>query len=111
MHSPIQRRVGMVFIPVGDMKPTIRWHSALLGVPIAETSHEGKIYTLPMEGETGVILDAHRPVQSSSPPLCFFWANDIVAAQEHLAGLGAEIVGAVLVRDAAALLRVPSGSP
>lgn len=95
MHSPIQRRVGMVFIPVGEMERAIQWYSALLDLPLAETSHAGKIYNLPMEGETGVILDGHKPVQSSSQPLCFFWTEDIAAAHRHLTALGVEILGAV----------------
>jgi predicted enzyme related to lactoylglutathione lyase len=95
MPSPLQRRVGMLFIPVSDMQRAIRWYSALFGLPLAETSHEGKIYDVPMEGETGVILDAHRPVQNSSQPLCFFWTSDIVATYEHLNALGVEIVGTV----------------
>jgi predicted enzyme related to lactoylglutathione lyase len=95
MFSPIQRRVGMVFIPVSDMKRAIGWYSALFGLPPAETSHEGKIYDLPMEGETGVILDAHRPVQNSSQPLCFFWTADIAATHKHLRALGVELLGAV----------------
>lgn len=45
------------------MQRTSRWYSAFFGLPLAETSHEGKIYDLPVEGETGVILDAHQPVR------------------------------------------------
>jgi predicted enzyme related to lactoylglutathione lyase len=95
MHSPIQRRVGMIFIPVSDMQRAIRWYSALFGLPLGETSHEDKIYDVPMEGETGLILDAHRPVQNSSQPLCFFWTSDIAATHEHLIALGVEILSAV----------------
>jgi predicted enzyme related to lactoylglutathione lyase len=95
MQSPIQRRVGMVFIPVSDMPRAIRWYSALFGLPLRETSHEDKIYDVPMDGETSVILDAHRPVQNSSQPLCFFWTSDITAAHKHLRTLGVAIVGTV----------------
>jgi predicted enzyme related to lactoylglutathione lyase len=95
MPSFIQRRVGMIFIPVSDMPRAIRWYSALFGLPHGETSHEDKIYDVPMEGETGVILDAHRPVQNSSQPLCFFWTADIAASHEHLRALGVEMLGAV----------------
>ena len=40
------------------------------------------------EGKTAVALDAHRPVQNSSQPLCFFWAGDIAATHAHLSALG-----------------------
>lgn len=95
MNSPIHRRVGMVFIPVSDMERAIHWYSALFGLPVTQTSHAGKIYDLPMEGEAGVILDAHRPVHNSSQPLCFFWTDDIAAAQRHLDALGATVHGPV----------------
>ncbi len=85
----------MVFIPVSDIAQAARWYSALFGLPLTEPTHEGKIYDLPMETEPGVILDAHRPVRSSSQPLCFFWTEDIAAAHQHLVALGVEIVGAV----------------
>jgi predicted enzyme related to lactoylglutathione lyase len=95
MNSPLQRRVGKVFIPVSDIAQAARWYSALFGLPLGAMTHGGKIYDLPMEREPGVILDAHRPVQSSSQPLCFFWTEDIAAAHRHLVALGVEIVGAV----------------
>ena len=60
-QSPIQNKIGMVFIPVSDMQKAIAWYSRLLGLPLGATSHEDKIYNLPMQGETGLILDAHKP--------------------------------------------------
>lgn len=93
MGSAIQRRVGMVFIPVSDSEQSARFYCALFGLPVSETSHAGKISDLPMEGEVGVILDAHRPVANSSQPLCFFWSEDIAAAQARLRAIGAEVLG------------------
>lgn len=84
MSSPVQNQIGAVFIPVSDMQRAIAWYSALLGLPQTETSHEGKIYNLPMRGDTALMLDAHKPVSNSSQPLCFFWTDDILATYDFL---------------------------
>lgn len=95
MDSPIQNRIGMVFVPVSDMPRAIAWYSRLLGLPIGQPSHDDNIYTLPMSGETGLILDSHRPVANSSQPLCFFWTDDIRSTAAFLESLSVEIVGAI----------------
>ncbi len=85
MHSPIQNRLGMVFVPVSDLSRAIEWYSRILGVPVQEASHHGTIYNVPMQGKVGLILDATRPeVSNSSQPLCFFWTSDIHQAYEFL---------------------------
>jgi predicted enzyme related to lactoylglutathione lyase len=83
----------MVFIPVSDMQRSIQWYSQLLDLPVTAPSHGGKIYDLPMEGETGVILDAHKPVTNSSQPLCFFWTADIQATLALLQAHNVDILG------------------
>ncbi|HEU5086433.1 MAG TPA: VOC family protein [Roseiflexaceae bacterium] len=95
MQSPIHNRVGMVFIPVSDMQRAISWYSQLLGLPTGDTSHQGKIYSLPMQGNVGVILDGHKAVRNSSQPLLFFWTDDITASWHFLQQLEVEIVSAV----------------
>lgn len=85
MKSPIQNKVGMVFIPVSDMDAAIDWYSRLLGLPKGTAAHEGTIYDLPMEGETGVILDSTKPeIRNSSQPLLFLWTDDIEASYRFL---------------------------
>lgn len=90
--SPIENRIGCVFIPVSDMGRAIEWYSQLLGQPVKTTSHEGRIYDLPMNGDVGLILDGHRPVTSSSQPICFFWTGDIHQTRTFLAENSVEIV-------------------
>jgi predicted enzyme related to lactoylglutathione lyase len=94
MPSPVTNRIGAVFIPVSDMDRAIRWYSHLLGLPLSESSHEGRIYDLPMDGETLLILDGHMPVTNSSQPLCFFWTDDVRAAYVFLLGSGVEVLDA-----------------
>jgi hypothetical protein len=48
MNSPIQNKIGMVFIPVSDMPAAIAWYSRLFGLTVGKTSHEGRIYGVPM---------------------------------------------------------------
>lgn len=91
MPSPIQNRVGAVFVPVSDMTAAIAWYSRLLGLEPGAPSHDGRIYDLPMAGEVGVILDAHRPVRSSSQPLLFFWTADLAATHRFLREAGIEL--------------------
>jgi predicted enzyme related to lactoylglutathione lyase len=114
MQSPIQNRIGSVFVPVSDMARAAAWYSRLLGVEPAETSHEGGICDVPMAGETGLILDAHRPVtEHSVQPLCFFWTDDMPATLAHLRALGAEITSDVTDIGSVSFIafRDPDGNP
>ena len=75
----------MVFIPVSDMDRAIDWYSRLFNLPAGEPSHTGTIYTVPMEGTAGLILNSTRPeVHNSSQPLCFFWTDNLKATREFL---------------------------
>ena len=96
MNSPIQRRVGQVFVPVRDMAASIRWYAALLGFEPGDASHEGTIYDIPSDGETRLALDANRPdFDPSGPPRFFLWTDDMAATVEHLRALGVTITSDV----------------
>jgi catechol 2,3-dioxygenase-like lactoylglutathione lyase family enzyme len=96
VSSPIQRRVGQVFIPVRDMAAAIRWYADLLGLEPGVASHEDTIYDIPTEGETRLALDANRrEFDASGPPRFFLWTDDMAATVAHLRGLGVTITSAV----------------
>ena len=96
MGSPIENRIGQVFVPVSDMHRAIAWYSLILGLPVDRTSHDGTIYDVPMQGETRLALDANKqPITNSSQPLCFFWTADIHAARDFLLANEVELVGEV----------------
>lgn len=95
MYSPIENRIGQVFVPVSDMDRAIAWYSRLLGLPVAATSHEGKIYDVPMVGDTRLTLDGHKAVTNSSQPLFFFWTGDIQATATFLRANDIAIVGEI----------------
>src|SRR5436309_1910443 len=61
MESPIENRIGQVFVPVSDMGRAVAWYSRLLGLPAGAPSHGGGIYDVPMAGETRLALDATKP--------------------------------------------------
>ena len=95
MNSPIQNRTGCVFIPVSDMNRAQTWYARLLGIPPAETSHEGKIADVPMAGETQLILDGHKPVVNSSQPILFFWSEDLQATHHFLQNLEIDLISPI----------------
>ncbi len=95
MTSPIQNQIGSVFIPVSDMQRAIAWYSRLLDLSVQAASHQGKIYTLAMQGSAGLILDAHKPVVNSSQPLFFLWTADIRAVYAFLQENEVEMTGPV----------------
>jgi catechol 2,3-dioxygenase-like lactoylglutathione lyase family enzyme len=82
--SPIENRIGCIFIPVSDMSRAIHWYSRLLGLPVDKTTHGGLIYNVPTSGDVGLILDGHKPVTNSSQPLFFFWTANIQQAYSFL---------------------------
>ena len=83
MVSPINMRIGAVFVHVTDMQRAVDWYSGLLGVDRRGTSHEGLIYDVPMDGPTGLTLDGHAHARGEfqpGGPLLMLHADDIDAA-------------------------------
>jgi predicted enzyme related to lactoylglutathione lyase len=114
ISSPIQNRIGQVFIPVNDMQKAIAWYSRLFGLEPGDTSHGGVIYDVPVSGETLLVLDSHKPVTSRSvQPICMFPTADMKAAVEWLRAIGAEITSEP--QDIGSLIfltfRDPDGNP
>ncbi|GAA4287487.1 hypothetical protein GCM10022262_18460 [Georgenia daeguensis] len=114
MSSPIENRIGQVFIPVRDMARSARWYSRLLGLAESEPSHDGTIYDLQTAGETRLALDASRPeFDTSGPPRFFFWTTDMVATvaflQDHGVTLDSDVedIGSVMFLQ----FRDPDGNP
>lgn len=67
------------------MDRAVAWYSRLLGLPVTNASHEGKIYDLSMTGDCRLALDGHQPdFTPSSTTLFFFWTADIEASERFL---------------------------
>ena len=96
MSSPIENRIGQVFVPVSNMERAIAWYSRIFGQPVDQTSHGGTIYDIPMLGETRLALDANKqPITNSSQPLCFFWTADIHVARDFLLANAVELLSQI----------------
>jgi catechol 2,3-dioxygenase-like lactoylglutathione lyase family enzyme len=96
MTSPIQNRIGNVFIPVSDMRRSIEWYSRVLGYDPGPTSHDGTIHDIPTVGETGLALDANRPAfDPDGPPRFFWWTEDLRATYSFLDSLGVELASEI----------------
>ena len=96
MTSPVERRIGQVFIPVSDLDRSIAWYAALLGFEAGRTSHGHTIFDVPTDGETRLALDATRPdVDRGGPPRFFWWTSDMAATLSHLGSIGAWVTSDV----------------
>jgi catechol 2,3-dioxygenase-like lactoylglutathione lyase family enzyme len=94
--SPIENRIGQVFIPVRDMHRAIDWYCKILGLPTGQASHGDTIYDLQTQGETGLALDANKPdFDTSGPPRFFFWTEDIRACLDFLQQYDVPIEGQI----------------
>ncbi len=96
MSSPVENRIGQVFVPITNMERAIGWYSRILGLPIMETTHDGAIYNVQMVGETWLALDASKSeIANSSQPLFFFWTRDIRAARNFLEISGVQSISEI----------------
>lgn len=74
------------------MARAIDWYSRLFESDPGATSHQGGIYDVPMQGETGLVLDANKPISGHfTQPLCQFLTEDIDASLRRLEQMGAHI--------------------
>ncbi|WP_413449855.1 VOC family protein [Georgenia phoenicis] len=113
-QSPIENRIGQVFVPVRDIARSARWYSELLGLPLGEPSHGATIYDLPTAGDTRLALDANKPdIDTSGPPRFFFWTADMAATVAFLRERGVALDSAV--EDIGSVVfvqfRDPDGNP
>ena len=93
MSSPIQSRVGQVFIPVRDMPAAVSWYADLLGFDADpdRLGHDDTIFDIPTETTPRLCLDANRPDFVASGPARFFlWTDDMDATVAHLRRLAVD---------------------
>jgi hypothetical protein len=83
--SPIQDRIGQVFVPVGDMANADEWYSKILRPPSVEACHGDTIDDLATQGETRLVLDANKPdFDMAGTARFFFWTEDIRVCLDFL---------------------------
>ncbi|WP_295822832.1 VOC family protein [uncultured Deinococcus sp.] len=99
--SPLSPSIDGVFIHVRHLRRAAEWYSAVFALPIKEHELSQNYYTLNAPDQRPwITLDDHAadPAFHFRPaphPICTFVSTDLVAARDHLAALGAELVGDV----------------
>lgn len=102
----VQSEVTGVFLHVTDLGRALAWWSALLGVPVAPTTHEGLIADLRGPSGPPLILDGHRHARglprAEVGPLFMLATDDAEAARHRVLALGGEAgevedIGSLLV--------------
>lgn len=97
--SPIQRKVGGIFIPVRNVEKAKSWYCKMLGIPESGKVESGHLYVLPMEG-IDVILDEMPmwggeggvEVETYKAPAFMFKTGDIYASYNFMKEMGVELV-------------------
>lgn len=101
--SPIQRKLGSVFIPVSNIERSRDWYCALLGLPAESCDIMfGHLCPLPMEGP-GIMLDTmpmwggDRPegAPSIQVPAFMLVTDDLEGSYEYAKQLGIEFASEI----------------
>jgi uncharacterized protein len=96
MISPVENRVGSIFVHVTDMARSIRWYRDLLGLPADDAPATSTIYTVPTRAGSGLLLDSNHPnTQRQSSALFMLVTDDIEASHAFVRAKGTEGVGAI----------------
>lgn len=100
MSNPIQNRIGTVFIPVREIAKAREWYGKVLGISPGEILYD-RLCVIPMDGSTGLVLDAEIYPENGpvGAPLFQFNAIDIDKAYAHMQQLGVELLTAVVDED------------
>ncbi|MBO1511242.1 VOC family protein [Metabacillus bambusae] len=96
--TPIKNRIGGVFLPVRDLEKAKNWYSKMLGLEGGEI-YFGHIYTAPMDGTAGLILDTmpkwrdkNGNISTYQVPSIQFLTDDIYASYQFLKENNVELI-------------------
>lgn len=100
--SPVKNLICNVFIPVKDLERARRWYCQVLGLQEADCTikKNSHLCPLPMQGNTGIILDT-MPMwgglePEGAPPITtpafMLITDDLQASFNYMKDLGVEIV-------------------
>jgi predicted enzyme related to lactoylglutathione lyase len=94
MSSPIQRKVGAIFIPVSDIELAREWYSELLGIKADGEIIGGHLYVIPLEGGSGLVLDSkiYPKRATGKAPLFHFNTDNIEEAYQFMKVKGVNII-------------------
>ncbi|WP_027084616.1 VOC family protein [Cohnella panacarvi] len=98
--SPVNNKIGNVFIPVKDIEESRGWYCRILGLNENDCElWHGHLCGLPMEG-TGIILDTMPMWRDNEEvgapvfqtPAFMFMTEDVHQSFQYIKGLGVELV-------------------
>ncbi|MFJ7405208.1 MULTISPECIES: VOC family protein [unclassified Lysinibacillus] len=96
--TPIKNQIGGVFVPVRDLEKAKEWYSKILGIEGGEIFF-GHIYTAPMKGTAGLMLDTmpkwrteDGDISTYQAPSIQFITNDINASYQFMKENDVELV-------------------
>lgn len=101
--SPIQNKVGSIFVPVRDIEQSRNWYCQLLGINAQECEIlNGHLCPLPMQG-TGIILDTMPMWGGKEPggaphittPVFMLLTNDLEESFAYATETGVNIVTSI----------------
>jgi catechol 2,3-dioxygenase-like lactoylglutathione lyase family enzyme len=102
MKTPIKNRIGGVFVPVRDIDKAKEWYSRILGLEGGEIFF-GHIFTAPMEGTAGLVLDTMPKwrnetgdISTYQAPSIQFLTNDLHASYQFMKDHDVELVTEIL---------------
>ncbi|MFK9090911.1 VOC family protein [Bacillus salipaludis] len=88
--TPIKNRIGGVFLPVRDIEKAKTWYCKILGLTDGEIQF-GHIFSVPMEGTAGLILDTmpmwrdeNSNLSTYQVPSIQFVTDDLKASYQFL---------------------------
>lgn len=96
MATPIQNRIGGVFLPVSNIEKARNWYARILGLPPDGEILFGHLFCPKMDGGSDLILDSkifHGPLDKG--PVFQFVTSDIQAAYQYMKENGVELVGEI----------------
>lgn len=96
--TPIKNQIGGVFVPVRDLEKAREWYSKILGIGGGEIFF-GHIYTAPMKGTAGLMLDTmpkwrneDGDISTYQAPFIQLLTNDIQASYQFMKENDVELV-------------------
>ncbi|RNB73277.1 VOC family protein [Brevibacillus panacihumi] len=94
MSRKLMNRIGTVFIPVSNIEKAKSWYCKLLDLPETGEILHGHLYVLPLEGDTGLVLDSkiYDPESRRNTPLFHFNCDNIELVYQSLQEKGVEVL-------------------
>lgn len=75
-RTPLQPKIGGIFLDVKDIRASARWYSDLLGVPYRDEDAHQDVYSVPVSGGGALLLDRNRHQNGEAFSELFYLETD-----------------------------------